>query len=47
MGKDTEAGTSTKSSEKLTRRVRQLFVRGDNIVLVAPVHGTQPLAEHK
>ena len=47
MGKDTEAGTSTKSSDKLTRRVRQLFVRGDNIVLVAPVHRTQPLAEDK
>lgn len=41
IGRDTKAGASTK---KLTRRVRQLFVRGDNIVLVSPVHRTQPLA---
>lgn len=48
VGRDAEAGTlSTKSPEKLTRCVRQLFVRGDNIVLVAPVHRTQPLAEDK
>lgn len=45
IGRDTEPGaSSTKSPEKLTRRVRQLFVRGDNIVLVSPVHRTQPLA---